>query len=53
MKKHSIGVNLALKKAKGAHLEAMVFYAYVMLTSINLSLNNYKEAYAYFNLASD
>ena len=43
---------LALKKAEGAHLEAVVFYAYVILTSINLNLNNYKQAYAYFNLAS-
>lgn len=43
---------LALKKAEEAKLEAMVFYAYVNLTSINLSLNNYKEAFDYFNFAS-
>ena len=42
---------LALKKAEEAHLEAMVFYAYVNLTSINLNLNNYKEAFVYFKLA--
>lgn len=45
--------DLALKKSQGTHLEAMVFYAYVILTNINLSLNNYKEAYVYFNLASE
>ncbi|MGV8983819.1 tetratricopeptide repeat protein [Clostridium sp.] len=43
---------LALKKAEEAQLEAMVFYAYVTLTSINLKLNNYKEAFVYFKLAS-
>jgi len=42
---------LALKKAQEAHLEAMVFYSYVILTNINLNLYNYKEAYANFNLA--
>lgn len=30
----------------------MVFFIYVVLTSINLKLNNYKEAYRYFNLAT-
>ena len=43
---------LALKKAQEIHLEAMVFYSYVVLTSVNLKLNNYKEAYACFNLAN-
>ena len=43
---------LALEKAQGAHLEAAVFYAYVILTSININLYDYKEAYTYFNLAS-
>ncbi|MBU3188838.1 hypothetical protein K9O30_08470 [Clostridium bowmanii] len=43
---------LALKKAEEAHLEAMVFYAYVILTSINLKLNNYEEAFVYFKLAT-
>ena len=44
---------LALRKAKEAHIEALVFYSYVILTCTNLSLNNYKEAYAYFTLASE
>jgi tetratricopeptide (TPR) repeat protein len=44
---------LALKKAEGAHLELVVFYSYVILISVNLKLGNYKEAYAYFNLASE
>ncbi|MFT5875831.1 MAG: tetratricopeptide (TPR) repeat protein [Clostridium sp.] len=44
---------LGLEKAVGAHMEPMVFYSYVILTSINLSINNYKEAYEYFNLASE
>lgn len=43
---------LALKKAKEAHLEATVFYSYVILTNVNLNLYNYKEAYVNFNLAS-
>ncbi|MBZ9685316.1 hypothetical protein G9F72_002990 [Clostridium estertheticum] len=44
---------LALKKAQGAQLEAMVFYSYVILTNINLKLNNYKEAHLYFNLSKE
>jgi tetratricopeptide (TPR) repeat protein len=43
---------LALEKAEGAHMEVMVFYSYVNLASIKLNLYNYKEAYAYFSLAS-
>lgn len=43
---------LALKKAEEAHMEAMVFYSYTILISVNLKLHNYKEAYVYFNLAS-
>jgi len=42
----------ALEKAKEVNLEAMVFHSYVILISINLSLNNYKQAYYYFNLAN-
>jgi len=42
----------ALEKAEKAHMEAMVFHSYVILISINLSLNNYKQAYLYFNLAN-
>ena len=43
---------LALKKAEEAHMESIVFYSYVILISVNLNLNNYKEAYTYFNLAN-
>jgi len=43
---------LALKKAQETHFEAMVFYAYVILISININLYDYKEAYTYFNLTS-
>jgi tetratricopeptide (TPR) repeat protein len=44
---------LALEKAKAAHMEAIVFYSYTILISINKNLLNYKEAYAYFNLATE
>lgn len=44
---------LALKKAKSAKLESMVFNSYVILSSIELELNNYKRAYDYFNLARE
>lgn len=44
---------LALKKAEAANMQGMVFYSYAILISINISLNNYKEAYGYFNLASE
>jgi len=43
---------LALKKAQVINMEAMVFYSYAILISINLKLYNYKEAFAYFNLAN-
>ncbi len=43
---------LALRKAKVAQLEAMVFYSYIILTNINLNLNKYEGAYDYFKLAS-
>ena len=43
---------MALEKAKEAHLESIVFYAYVTLSCVNLNLYNYKEAYDYFKLAS-
>lgn len=45
--------NLALKKAEKAHMESIVFYSYAILISINVNLNNYKEAYAYFKLAEN
>jgi len=44
---------LALKKAEIAHMESMVFFSYSILISININLHNYKEAYNYFNLASE
>jgi len=43
---------MALEKAKKANMESMVFFSYVILISINLSLNNYEQAYTYYNLAS-
>lgn len=43
--------NLGLEKAKKAHLEAVIFYSYVILSNINRNLYNYKEAYVNFNLA--
>jgi len=46
-------IESALDKAKGANFEAMVFHSYAILISINLSLNNYKQAYYYFNLANE
>jgi tetratricopeptide (TPR) repeat protein len=44
---------LGLEKAKAAHMEAIVFYSYTILISINKNLLNYKDAYAYFNLATE
>ncbi|MBK5243253.1 hypothetical protein [Clostridium sp.] len=43
---------LAFKKAESAKLEYMVFNSYIILSSIELKLNNYVKAYDYYSLAS-
>ncbi|MGH4117239.1 tetratricopeptide repeat protein [Clostridium sp.] len=43
---------LGLKKAQSAKFEYMVFNSYMILSSIELKLNNYIKAYDYYNLAS-
>ena len=43
----------ALSKGKKSGNEYVVFYCYVFLSKINLILGNYKDAYYFFNLASE